>query len=124
MPMGARTAFRISARRVSKRREPLSRRAGEGLRIGPVLAQRRELGRNDQHVLLLDELAAGVGRPRAGGARLVTDAEPLGSVLVGPDMDPLVEPADLGMAAERERRQFRAALDPLGPAFDDGRGGA
>src|SRR3954454_14489706 len=37
------------------------------------LAQRRELGRNNQHVLLLDELAAGVGRPGAGGARLVAD---------------------------------------------------
>src|SRR5258707_7651760 len=85
--------------------------------------QRRELGRDDEHVLLADELAAGRRRPGAGFAGLVADAEALGGILVGPDMDPLVERAELGMPAEGERREFLPALDPLGPFLDDSRSG-
>src|SRR2546428_12219109 len=90
---------------------------GRGLGAPEPLAQRRELGRNDEHVLLLDELAAGVGRPGAAGPRLVAHGKAIGGVLVGPDMDPLVEPAELGMAAEGERRIFQPPLDPFGPAL-------
>src|SRR2546430_12419836 len=90
----------------------------------PDLTERGELGRDDEHVLLLDELAACYRRPGAGRARLVADPEPLGRVLIGPDMDPLIEPAELGVAAEGERRQFGAPLDPLGPFLGHGRCGA
>src|SRR5206468_9876475 len=91
-------------------------------RGGPkVLAQRREFCRDDQHVLLLHELTAGLRRPRAAGACLVADAEGVSRVLVGPYVDPLVERAQLGMTAEGEWRIFQPALDPLGPFLDDGR---
>src|SRR5205823_4848172 len=88
------------------------------------LMQRGEFRRDDEHVLLPDELAAGCRWPSAGFAGLVADAEALGGVLVGPDMDPLVERPELGMPAEGERREFLPALDPLGPFLDDRRGGA
>src|SRR6266568_2228798 len=86
--------------------------------------QRRELGWGDENVFLPDELAAGRRRPGAGFAGLVAQAEAVGGVRVGPDVDPLVERAELGMPAEGERRVFQPALDPLGPFLDDRRGGA
>ena len=54
------------------------------------LSQRRERGRDDQHVLLLDEHAAGGGRPAAVLAGFFADAGALVRVLIGPDVDPLV----------------------------------
>src|SRR5579863_1821715 len=86
--------------------------------------QRRELRRHDEHVLLPDELAACRRRPGAGGAGLVADRKTLGGVLVGPDMDPLVERPEFGMPAERKWRKFEPSLDPLGPFLDDRRGDA
>jgi hypothetical protein len=70
---------------------------------------------------LLDELAAGGGRPGTCRARLIADRKPLCRVFVRPDVDPLVEPAELGVAAEGERRQIPAPSIRLGPFFDDGR---
>src|SRR5205807_10376297 len=89
----------------------------------PDLTERGELGRDDEHVLLLDELAACCRRPGAGRARLVADPEPLGPVLIGPDMDPLIEPAGLGWAAEGERGRLGAPSDPLGQFPGPGRAG-
>src|SRR5579862_9409144 len=122
------------ARRTKKRnlRQPTPTRAaalpppqaGEGWgggRCGADLMQRREGRRDHEHVLLADKLAARRRRPGAGLLRLGADAETLARVLVGPDMDPLVEPAELGRAAKRQRRQLGAALDPLRPLLDDGR---
>src|SRR5439155_13987167 len=86
-----------------------------------LLPQRREGGRDDELVLLLDELTPGVRRPGAGGTSLVTDAETFGCVLIGPDMDPLVERAELGMTGGGQRRKLDPPLDSLGPALDDRR---
>ena len=71
-----------------------------------ALLQRRELGRDYQHVFLAHEHAAGGGWPGAAGAGLVADPETLGRVLVGPDVDPLVQRPKFGVAAERQRRDF------------------
>ena len=54
-------------------------------------------------------------RPDALGDGLAADALALAHVLVGPDMDPLVERADVGVAGEDQRRQGRARRDVLGP---------
>src|SRR5580704_12728381 len=79
-----------------------SRSPGPRVREGDEyrLVQRRERCRDDEHVLLADELAARRRRPRARLLRLGADPEALGRILVGPNMDPLVEPADLGRAGE------------------------
>src|SRR5947207_10482347 len=94
--------------------------AGEGF-PSRWLTQRRELRRDDEHVLLADKLAARVGWPCAGFARLLARRKAVGGILVGPDVDPLVQRAEFGVAAERQRREFQPPLDPLGPALDDGR---
>src|ERR1700730_17307393 len=104
---------------------PPPRPRGKGWVEAPTpLAQRRELRPHDEHVLVLAELAPGGRGPGAGGARLIADREPLGGVLVGPHMDPVIEPAELGVTTESEGRQFGAPLDPLGPFLNDGRGRA
>ena len=48
-------------------------------------------------------------RPDALGDGLAADALALAHVLVGPDMDPLVERADVGIAREDQRRDGRCA---------------
>src|SRR5436305_4928797 len=92
---------------------------GEGWGEGLLLPQRRERGRDDEHVLLLDEHAAGRRRPGAAGASLVANAEAFGRVLVSPDVDPLVERAELGMTGRGQWRDLDPPFDPLGPALDN-----
>ena len=54
------------------------------MRVAP-LPQRRERRRDDELVLLLDELTAGVRWPGTSGASLVADAEAVGRILQDPD---------------------------------------
>src|SRR5438105_5961770 len=85
-------------------------------------AQGREGSRNDKHVLLLDHHArpaARRGRPDPFGAGLFADAEAVGGVLVGPDVAPFVEPAELRMPSADERRELDALGDVTAPAVDD-----
>src|ERR1700674_4354606 len=102
-----------------RERETRPARAG-WVRVAP-LAQRRERRRHDELVLLLDELTAGVRRPGTGGASLLADPEAVGRILIGPDVDPLVERAELGMTGCGQRRELDATLDLLGPALDNRR---
>src|SRR5947207_1036024 len=83
------------------------------------LAQRRERRRDDQHVLLLDEPTAGGRGPAAVLARFITNPGALVRVLVGPDVDPLVQRAEFGMTGGRQWRQLDPSLDPLSPPLDD-----
>ena len=52
-----------------------------------MLPQRRERRRDDQHVLLHDERAAGCKCPGARRAGLVPEAEAFGGILVSPGSD-------------------------------------
>ena len=83
------------------------------------LAQRRERRRNDEHVLLLDEHAASRRRPGTVLARLLADARSLVGILIRPDVNPLVQRAELGVAGGGQWRELYPPLDPLGPALDD-----
>src|SRR5437588_4642343 len=97
-----------------RERVPNAVKAGEGL----LLLQWRERRRDDEHVLLLDEHAAGRRRPGAAGASLVANAEAFGRVFVSPDVDPLVERAELGMTGRGQWRELDTPFDPLGPELD------
>src|SRR5918993_585073 len=84
------------------------------------LTQRRPARRHGELVLLLEQGHALVPRRRPdarlhrlGAARLA-----IGHVLVGPDMDPLVERADVGEAREDQRRDGRPRLDQRRPCLD------
>src|SRR5262249_39187572 len=63
--------------------------------------------------------AAGRRRPDALGSGLFADAEALGGVLVGPDVAPFVEPAELRIPSADEWREFGAPGDVRTPAVDD-----
>src|SRR5216683_3753259 len=88
--------------------------------IDASLSQRRVAGGNGKRALLLQELHALMPRrwPDAGCDGLAADALALAHVLVGPDMDPLVERADVAVAREDQRRQSRTLLDARAPALD------
>src|ERR1700738_1445548 len=83
--------------------------------------QRREGCRDDQHVLLLQGSAGlpAARRPHAFVTGTFADREALGGILVGPDMAPAVEPAELGVPGAGQRRQFDALGDLGAPAVDD-----
>src|ERR1700758_5701946 len=79
------------------------------------LSQRRE-GRGDQDlVLLLDRPDAGLRGPLAALARLLADAHALVEVLVGPHVDPLVQPAELRAPADDQGRELLALGHRLAP---------
>src|SRR5215207_1404931 len=82
--------------------------------------QRRPARRHGELVLLLEQGHALVPRRRPdarlhrlGAARLA-----IGHVLVGPDMDPLVERADVGEARKDQRRDGGPRLDQRRPCLD------
>src|SRR5271165_1680091 len=90
-------------------------------------AQGREGGRNHQHVLLLDHhvrSAAGGRRPDALCPRLFADAEAVGGVLIGPDMTPFVEAAELRIPGADQWRELDAFGDVPAPAVDHPRDAA
>src|SRR5437764_7306550 len=82
--------------------------------------QWRPAGGNGERALLFQELHALVARrrPDAGGDGLAADPLALTHVLVGPDMDPLVERPDVAVAGEDQWREGRALLDAVAPALD------
>src|SRR3954451_8238981 len=84
------------------------------------LAQGRERGWDDQHVLLRDHAARGsaLGRPDAILARLFANIEALLRVLIRPDVAPAVEASEFGMAGKDQRRTFGAFPDCGAPAVD------
>src|ERR1044071_5047844 len=88
--------------------------------IAYLLLERREARRNGKPALLLEKGHAFVPRrrPDAGGDRFAADLLALAHVLVGPDMDPLVERADVGEAGEDQGRQSGALLNAHTPALD------
>jgi len=88
--------------------------------------QRREGGRNDQHVLLHEGLAwlTTAWRPDAVLAGLFSDREALRRILVRPDVAPAVEPAEFRMPGEGQRRQLDSLGDRRAPAIDDARNAA
>src|SRR5271166_1547889 len=67
-----------------------------------ALVQRREGCRDDQHVLLLQGSAGlpAARRPDAFVTGTFADRKALGGILVGPDVAPAVEPAELGVPGE------------------------
>src|SRR5580700_2768700 len=83
--------------------------------------QRRELRRDGEGAGLLvqDDAFAARRRPLTGLHRRGAQALAFAHVLVGPDMDPLVERADVGEAREDQRRDGGALLDTWGPRLDD-----
>src|SRR4051812_15915013 len=94
---------------------PMSGRGGSR-----ALAQRRERCRHDQHVLLLDHRAglSALWRPDAVQPRLFADLEPLLGVLIGPDMAPEVQIAELGMPGEGQWRARDSLADCARPTLD------
>src|SRR5690348_13954673 len=82
--------------------------------------QRRESGRNGEHVLLLQQQVAAAARRRPDATlhRLGTDALALARILVGPDVDPLVERAELAREGADQRRELGALADRRTPAVD------
>jgi hypothetical protein len=50
---------------------------------------------------------------------MFADREALGGILVGPDVAPAVEPAQLGIPGAGQRRQFDTLGDLGAPAVDD-----
>src|SRR5689334_12949913 len=84
---------------------------------GLLLTQRRELRRNCERRLLAQHDDAGIARrrPDALGDGVGADALALAHVLVGPDMGPLVERTDVGIAREDQRREGNPGFDVLGP---------
>src|SRR5579863_3945866 len=65
-------------------------------KVCQTLLQGRERGRDNQHILLLQQSTRRrARRPDALGNCLGADAEALSGVLVGPDVTPLVEAAQL-----------------------------
>src|SRR5215510_558851 len=79
------------------------------------LSQGRE-GRRDQELVLLANRAdAGLRRPLAILARVLTDAIALVRVLVDPDVHELVEPADLAGPAGGQRRELLPVRHGLAP---------
>src|SRR4051794_36455780 len=93
------------------------REASRGFR---PLVQRREGCRDDQHVLLLQGNArlSTARRPDAFVAGTFADREALGGILVGPDVTPAVEPAELGVPGAGQGRQLDALGDLGAPAVD------
>src|SRR5215468_4469196 len=87
---------------------------------GDGSAQWRESGRYHQHVLLLEHHTglASSWRPDALGPRLLADRETRGRVLVGPDVDPFVETAQLRVPRANQWRQFDAFADLRAPPVD------
>ena len=83
--------------------------------------QRRERCRDDEHVLLLQGSArlTAARRPDAFVTGTFADREALGGILVGPDMAPAVEPAELGIPGAGQGRQFDAFGDLRAPTVDD-----
>src|SRR3954468_17205762 len=64
-----------------------------------VLLQRRERGRQHDHVFLLQHAArrAALWRPDAFAPRLVAHGKPLGGILIAPDVHPEIEVAQFGV---------------------------
>ena len=60
-------------------------------------------------LLVQDHASCARRRPLAGRHRLGAQRLALAHVLVGPDMDPLVERADVGEAGEDQRRDGACA---------------
>src|SRR5882757_3816323 len=83
-------------------------------------AQRRELCRYGEGARLLvqDDAFAARRRPLAWLHRRGPQALAFTHVLVGPDMDPLIEGTDVGEAREDQRRDGGALLDARGPRLD------
>src|ERR1700736_4433729 len=83
--------------------------------------QRREGCRDDEHVLLLQGSAGLTAArwPDAFVAGTFADREALGGILIGPDVAPAVEPAELGIPGAGQGRQFDALGDLGAPAVDD-----
>src|ERR1700751_4946649 len=103
----------------SRSRPPV--RVGAGMRTAVNRsAQRRERGRDDQHILLPDHHvrpAAGWWWPDTLRSRLLADAEAVGRILIGPDVTPFVEPPELGVPRADERRQLDPPRDVPAPAI-------
>src|SRR6266540_3287582 len=72
------------------------------------LEMRRERRGMQDLAFHLDDVLGGLGRPYAGPDGLGADMVALVEVLVGPDMDDLVERADLGAPEAAEARQLGA----------------
>src|SRR5258706_10783449 len=94
--------------------------ANPAARARATLLQRRERRRDAQRVLLLDQDVRHLrlGRPDAFADGFGADARTLGGVLVGPDVDILVEHADLAVEGADQRRQLGALADRSTPALE------
>src|SRR5438067_3429445 len=77
----------------------------------------RERRRDEHLALLADDEFARVGWPARLFGGLFADPGARRHVLIGPDMDDLVERPDFGVPEGRERRQFRAVRQCLGKAL-------
>src|SRR5262245_46091960 len=73
------------------------------------LLDRRERGRKQDLRLLLEDGAVTRRRPDALGCSLLADGDAFIEALVGPDVHPLVEPADVGREDADQRRKLDAA---------------
>src|SRR5205085_9874329 len=82
--------------------------------------------RDDQHVFLLEHhpRLTSLGRPDALGSCFLANAETLARILVGPDMAPFVEAAELRIPGADQRRELGALGDLRAPAVDRGRNAA
>ena len=83
------------------------------VRVAAALLHRRALGRIQDLVLLLQRRHADGRRPHALLARLGAHPQPLLEARVGPQVDELVQPANLrGPAAGQRENSSRAAIAP------------
>ena len=87
-----------------------------GARGGGVERRRIGQGLEDLRLHLGDELR-GLGWPDAALDGIGTDLGALQRILVGPDVDDLIERANLGVPEGGEGRELQARLERIGPAL-------
>src|SRR5262245_14311516 len=81
------------------------------------LLDRRERGRQQDLRLLLEDRAVARRGPEVVGGCLLAHGYALVEALVGPDVHPLIEPADVGSEDAGQRRELDAARQVFAPAL-------